>query len=432
MDLRRLSRTSAKLSVWLLVLVPPLLLMPELREAFRLPKLMAAELLGLASLVFLGAAASPRWPDWRRALQSPAVLLAAPLLLVATLTLVSTDHTARVADSLVSLWIGLGCLVGWSLGFDRRFLERTLHGLVWPALVLAGVGLGQRYFGLEIVPLGLDEANRLAMTSLAGNPGDLAAFLVLPGLLVQLRLARARTRTDTRLFWGAVLFLILWALAATASLTPLAALILGTAILWASKLRRRHSWTVVAGALAGVVALGVVAVAVVPTLRSRAGSVWESLRAGEVDAFLSGRPDGWKAAFWMVEENPLLGVGHGAYGAEFGEAKLALIDDGVSFFSGHQFPYFSNAHAEPLQVLAEWGLVGIAALLWSVLVFLRRCRSPGGGGQADRERADLVWSAVAALIPLAILGFPFRVALVAYPWLLFASLVLSEEGEEAG
>lgn len=429
MDLRRLSRKTARLAVWLLVLAPPLIVIPELREAFRLPKLMAVELLGLVSLVFLAATAPTAWSDWRRALVSPAVRFAAPLLVAATVSLAFTGYPARVSDGLVDLWIGLGCLVGWSLGFDRRFLERALHGLVWPAIVLAGIGIGQRFFDLEIVPLGLDAANRMAMTSLAGNPGDLAAFLVLPALLVQTKIAGSRG--ELRWLWGAILLLILWALAATATLTAFAAVALGSAVLWVAKLRRSRSWTVVAGVLAGVVALGAIAVMATPTLRSRAGTVRRAVESGDLDVLLSGRPDGWKAAFWMVRENPVFGVGHRAYGAEFGHAKLALADEGVSFFSGHRFSYFSNAHAEPLQVLAEWGLVGIVALLWGLVVFLRRCRGMGrGGDRAPDELRDLVWAAVVALLPLVVLGFPFRVALVAYPWLLFASLVFSEEGEE--
>src|SRR5688500_9006392 len=49
--------------LWLLVLLPPLLVVPAAREAFRLPKLLVAEWLALASLIPLA---------WQRARRPPA------------------------------------------------------------------------------------------------------------------------------------------------------------------------------------------------------------------------------------------------------------------------------------------------------------------------------------------------------------------------
>ncbi|HEX9671666.1 MAG TPA: hypothetical protein VGC93_19510, partial [Thermoanaerobaculia bacterium] len=48
---RRRALQAAEVLLWLLVLLPPLVLVPTAKEPFRLPKLMLAEWLALASLL---------------------------------------------------------------------------------------------------------------------------------------------------------------------------------------------------------------------------------------------------------------------------------------------------------------------------------------------------------------------------------------------
>jgi O-antigen ligase len=85
----------------------------------------------------------------------------------------------------------------------------------------------------------------------------------------------------------------------------------------------------------------------------------------------------------------------------------------------HIQPVFANAHNEYLEAAAEWGLPGIAALawgLWSLVQALRRAR--------EEEGQALAWSGVSALAVLSLIYFPFRIAMLAFPALLFLSWVL--------
>ncbi len=134
---------------------------------------------------------------------------------------------------------------------------------------------------------------------------------------------------------------------------------------------------------------------------------------------LTGRLDGWRAALWMIREHPWTGVGHGAYRPEYVPAMNELLDRGVQMYPQHLQPVFANAHNEYLEAVADWGLLGVVALAWGLWVLVAALRRARG----EDERA-LAWAGVAALAVLSLVYFPFRIALLAFPALLFLSWVL--------
>jgi O-antigen ligase len=409
--------------LWLLVLAPPFLMAPVAKENFRQPKLMASEWLALASLVCLAwglrRAEEVRLADlWRL----PAVRLALPVLLVATAGLAATRHPLQVREGLIDLWIGAACLAGWSAAVPAATLDRLLRGLLWPATAIALLGIGQ-FHGLwqPLAFFGLNPGERMATTSLAGNPGDLGAYLVLPALVAQASLRR-RLRDGEGwkrpAVWGtaAALAILVYATFITQTLAALAALFAGSLLFWGAMLpRRRAAAALAAGSLAAALL-----VAAVPPLRHRVIEKVRGAAGGDLNTVLTGRLDGWRAAEWMLRQHPLTGVGHGAYRPEFVPAKLALLDRGVTFFV-HQNLVFANAHNEYLEAAAEWGAPGLLALAWGAWVICSALRRARG---AAEERA-LAWAGVAALAVLSLVYFPFRVALVAFPALLFLSRVLA-------
>jgi len=481
-----LAERLAWLALWLLAVVPPLYFAPSAKDPFRLPKLMLAEWLAIASLVPLGWALRRlemvRWRDlWRQ----PALRAVLPLVAVATAGLATSAHPLHVREGLADLWIGAACLVGWSAALPAGRLERVLAGLLWPAAALAAIGILQ-FHGLHLLAMApaLGGA-RYAVTSTAGNTGDFAAFLVLPCLVAQWRLARGAAagapggaaaagragerdaagggrRLGGRWGWlAAALALCAYAMAVTQTLAALVALLLGSLTFWFGTLRRGGAglrW--LAGACAAAVLLAAGAVAAVPALRGRVAEKVSLARRGEWNHVLTGRLDGWRAALWMLEEHPWAGVGQGAFRAEFVPAKLALLDRGAVFLSGEQ-QNFVNAHDEPLEVGADLGVPGLLALAWALAVVtasaarLRRVaadsgmpRAPAGGGpsqvRADSGGPDggaphrarsadgaFAAGALAALGVLCLVDFPFRVALVAFPALLFLAWVLRAAAAEA-
>ncbi|MCB1035487.1 MAG: O-antigen ligase family protein, partial [Acidobacteria bacterium] len=430
----------AEAAVWALLLLVWWYHDRGAKDAFRLPKLVLSQGLVLVSLFFLSFRLQVV-PQVRAGIlrRLPAVRAALPLVAVAGLSLLTTAYPYQGREAWISLLIGAAALVGWSIGFSEAARNRLLGGILLPAGALSVVGILQyhdvyRPFDFS----GQVEAQRLGVTSFAGSAGDLAVMLVLPCLIAQHRLLTRRGLE--RLLWGVGLALCLYCLAVTQTLTCILALVAGSLLFWLWVLPWRRAVAVMA--LVAVVT-GVLVVTVAP-LRERVTIKARQLSRGSLNSVLTGRLDGWQAALWMFRQHPLLGVGQGAYRTEFADAKLALLEEGREFLGSQTQVMFVNAHNEPLEVLAETGVLGAAALLWGLWVLLRVTRrrmprrsarkegadgpDPPSGGSAD---SALAWSGLAALLLLSLGQFPFRLALTGYPAVLFLAWLLGGmEGEE--
>lgn len=432
---RRAARIDAhRWAEWLAIatiVVPPFVVLPMALDAFRLPQRMVAEALALASLLALAigsrrtppAAASSGWTP-RDVFRPPVLRAALPLLLVAASSFVTTAHPTHVAGALPDLAIGIAVLVGWSIGFDAAALRRLLDAALVPAAVLAAMGILQLHHLWQ--PMVFSETlggERLAVTSLAGNPGDLAAMLVLPCLVAQAGLRGGR---GWRFWWRLLaLALCVYALAGTQTLTSLLAAILGSAVLWAVLLPRNY---VLAGAATAAAAVVLLVVLVAP-LRSRVETLVRAATiGGGLNEVLSGRLDAWWVAERLLQEHPLAGVGFGAYRAEFAATKLRLIGEGMPFFAGHVNPSFANAHNEYLEVGADLGWPGLLAMAWGIALVLRAAwRARRHLSPADRA---LSWGALVALALLALAYFPFRLGAVAFPALAYLAWLFANDDDE--
>src|SRR6185295_4558698 len=156
--------------MWIAIFAVPLLVVPSLHESFREPKLLAAEWLGLASLLALAPQLGGRRIDWRGFLRSPAVVAVVPLLALATASLATSRHPLHVREALWDLGVGTACLIGWTFGFGRAKKERFFVALLAPAALLAFLAILQFHRLWEPLRFaGIASDPRLGVTSLAGN-----------------------------------------------------------------------------------------------------------------------------------------------------------------------------------------------------------------------------------------------------------------------
>ncbi|MEM7351932.1 MAG: O-antigen ligase family protein [Acidobacteriota bacterium] len=411
------------LALWLLFLLVPMVFAPSAQESFRLPKLLLAEGLALLSLVCLVFRLRHlERVDLSAFFRQPVVVAILPILAVATSGLLTSDHPLHVRQALASLWIGLACLVAWSSLLSAEEHWTLLRSLIFPATVLSLLALLQFYHFFNPFEFADPVEARLGITSLAGGAFDLAAYLVLPCILVQVSLWR-QPAGASRWVEGLAALASFYALAVTQTLTAIVAVMVGTVTLWLVLLPRRRAMLAAAGV---ALALLVVGLAIEP-LRERLDRKLNSLQRGDIDRVLTGRLDGWRAALWMWQEHPWTGVGHGAYRAEFGFAKEALAGEGVKFYRSQHQVYFVNAHSDPLEALAEWGLLGVVAVAWGFHVLLRALRRVAAAG--GRSAVGPMLAGLAAVAVLASSNFPLRIGLVAYPVLFFLSWIFASSRE---
>lgn len=408
-------------ALFLVIVVTPFVFDPASRDAFRLPKALFAQTAILASLFLLALG----WRDpevYRRLLRSEALRAVGPLVLFGTAISLLSRHPEHVHRALVGFWIGFAALWGWSVGFRRGQLARALDWMTWPAALLAAVAILQFHdlfqpFRFET----LAQSSRLAITSFAGNAGDLAAFLVLPALVAQ----RAIARKGFAVWPAAVLALSFYGIAITQTFAALSALAVGSAVLWWPVLPVRRRVL----ALSAFVATVLLALAVAAPFRARAERKVTALVQGDWNRVLTGRLDGWRTGAWMLSEHPFAGVGLGAYRAEFVRAKQALLDRGVPFFPEQGNVVFANAHNEVIEVGAELGIGGLLLLAWAVVEIVKRTRSLERGEEGREALADrgFAWAALAALVVLSLSHFPFRIALVSSQAFLLLAWIFARE-----
>ncbi len=409
---------------------------PEAKDAFRLPKQVLSQGLVLASICALCWRLRGVSLGWRQLKQIQVVRALVPLLLVASLGLFISRYPLHVQDALTSMVIGSLALMVWSCLLPLENLQRLVGGIVVPGVASAWVGICQ-FHGIwrPFDFAGELESQRLGVTSFAGSAGDLAVFLVLPCLIAQQRCVASSGRW--RWAWAAALAVCLYALAVTQTLSALVALALGSLVFWLVLASTKRVLTVAAGI---GLAAGILILTLAP-LRERVVTKAQFLAKGQIDEVLTGRLDGWKGAWWMLSENPLTGVGLGAYRAEFATAKMALVDQGVGFFRGQHQVMFVNAHNEYLEVAAELGWPGLVGLAWALWVLLQalRDRTPGRSGQEPpareclrgrRSDSALAWSGIVGLAVCSLAQFPFRLAMVAFPAILFLAWVFSRRTSE--
>jgi hypothetical protein len=483
-----------RMAAWVIVvllIVTPFVVLTNVKEGFRLPQGLASGWLGLASLFAASfvlrdvGSISLRPAEWWR---QPGLRALAPLAAVVAAGALTTSHPAHFRAAFIDFAIGAACVIGWSLALGAPALRRLLVWTIPPAVVVAALGVDQAFgwFGmLDWLHVQAPTA-RLRITSTIGNPGDLAGMLVLPSLMALEEIAGASTRQ--RVMLAGALIIMTAALIVTATLAAVAAIVVGLVVwtlprLWparaetaasaaatraensalasdaagaadptrtsaaidATVLRRRRMAVLLAGVL--VLVLAVAGLAASTPLRARVSEKVMQLASGDLNAVLTGRLDGWRAASAMLRAKPVTGVGQGAFRAEYADARLALEAEGVTFLNEQQSVVMATPHNEALSVAAEQGVPGLIALAWAIWCAIASAALIGDRagderssharpaharslGDHDHDRT-LALSGLAALGVLSLVSFPLHVPTIAWPWLLFLAWIFRSAAESA-
>lgn len=323
-------------------------------------------------------------------------------------------------DPLVAVSM-LGPLVLLSAGASRNgafVAERVFAALSLAGVVTAFLAFGQRFAGFPRLPLQFPEPRFLA-TALLGNPGDVAAALTLPGVLLWARVLSGDARPRTRVLSFVGLVIVLLGLGATESVMPILAVLAGMLLYVLFDLRRRLVPFAAGAALVALTAFGTGA-------GSRMLTKVQQLRSGQYNRFVTQRDIGIESAREMIGQRPWFGVGPGCYSSAFVPARLlaeSRLHRRMVHFSDSS--HFENAHSEPFNVAAEcglptaaFGILSLGALLAGLVAIHRRA----GRGDSNSPDSGLLFALLASLAILSVASFPLRLPVTAGPGAYIAGL----------
>lgn len=287
-------------------------------------------------------------------------LLAGAQLSFCLSMVLSSMHAGSAASSeLTTAFEYLGTFIvgyfAYRLDPDERAIRIALAGLT---IVVALTALLQPLFGAAETELVLGKTFARVAGQLEG-PNQLAGFfdVILPAILAFVVIRRGMILEYVALGAGAVASIL------TFSRAGVSALLLACIVLLALR------YVPARRALIGAATLGLFALAMVMAFGVFAnvlhGGFASMLGSAALNGGLGSRADLWHGAYAMWRGSPLIGVGAGNY-----ERQISQYFPGVRTHANGMF----------FQVLAEQGLVGLAAMLAVVaaasIPFRRRLDAP--------------------------------------------------------
>ncbi len=269
--------------------------------------------------------------------------------------------------------------------FDLDWLRRFVLGLICLAMVLALFGLSQVITGVKTAQPLVDVRETTIegrIISTFANPNNFGGFLLLV-LPVAISLAVSRADPAVRLLsiagTAAMLPALVFTYSRSAWLGFAAAL-----IVLASILDRRL--------LLGLLIASVAAVAIVPSAIDRVAFGLSSDYMAASAA--GGRLLYWSKALEIFAMSPIVGAGPG----RFGGAVAAVFGTPVNALVGIAPNHELWVDSQVFQILAELGLLGLAAFLWVPATFARNAIAFFKGTR------DPFWKAVAAGATASVIG----------------------------
>lgn len=336
---------------------------------------------------------------------------------VAWTALTTATSTQRAVSMTTLVWVST-CAAFFLAALavvERRTIGAAAIPLI-PAVANAIVAILQRlqiwspFLFPETLPL------RLRVAGFAGNPNDLGGYLLFP-ILAAVVLAIIHSGR-LRVLYAVVAAIIGAGLVATATITSLVALIAALAVLTVNLSRRAAVWLAI-----GAVVAGLATMAIDRELASRMTAIVTNLRSGDVQAGTSLRLQSFSAAWLMIQDHPLTGVGPGCFGFSYLPYSVLSFGDHPEFVESPG--NFRDVHNDHLQFLATTGIPGYALFLVALWQVARRSFRAEGEDARRRFVKIFAFPHVVGVAVLALGHFPFELAATTCVILYYAAVVLA-------
>lgn len=396
----------------------PLAVNPDLIDRYRVLKesLVRAEgiiggVLLVAALAFCG---TDRFREMLRERAVVCVVVAATLWAVVT-TLLST-HRAHSMESLVTL---LTCvLVFITAWYAARRVSLVVLDLCVPVTCVNVALVALQEYGIY-QPFYFDDemSEHMTATGLIDNPNIVGTYMTLVALVFAA--AALRLPGWRRWLYGFGALVAIGGVAVSLTRTALIALVIGLLLLAVGRSLKRAAFVVAAVALL----LGAGVYVGNPTLM-RVLSLPRLARTESLEIVTSGRAAPIAAALQMFRDQPITGVGPGAFKFHFMEYKVRVVQSLPVMLRGTTGTNFGEAHNDHVQLLAETGLPGYLLFLASVTVVVRAVRRGTRGDARQRFARDAIVPLAGALLVLCLAQFPLYVAITRHFLVTMAGLMI--------
>jgi O-antigen ligase len=396
------------------IVLLPLIISGQMREGFRFPK----------ELLFRGLA----------------MLFAAAAVIAVTFgTRVNVGRTTKLVlyyTAATCLWSGIAAAAGthpavslatllWILCAATLFITTYLFGhyfSVWflqlaliPATINATLyWVQEARIWNPFIPEGYVGPRHLLSTALLGNPNDVGIYLLFPALIAAA--SALTTRSRARWFYAVIAMYLAGVIVSTRTMTAIIAYVAAIVVLSMIISIRSALITI----LTVAVLASVVFISSEP-LRVRIGDLATKASAGDLNAVLTQRLPAFVAAYQMMRDDPVTGVGPGGFATNYMSYCLKLEVTYPSLLRSSRVAQgeaqnFGEVHNDHLQILAEGGIPAyvlfVAGLAGVASLSLRRRHNGAAVIQTARQRYSAVLAAPAAtaLAVGAVAQFPLELA----------------------
>ena len=372
-------------------------------DVFRLPKLLLLE--AAALLLFAACAAVSLLAPQRGILQRLREHRAVVIIAAAAVawTAVATAFSTQRALSLETLFWVVCCALYFhlclALGAPRSMTSAAV-ALAAP-LATAVAAVLQRLEIWTPYTYSLLTDRRTRTIGFIGNANDLGAYLLAPALAAMALAVVHRGRA--RIGYGAAALAMFAGIAVCETLTAFLALGVAAVVILLMISTRKA----VRVALAAAVVIAVLVTLQLP-LGRRLRTAVSSVASGEVNIAVSGRLQGFAAAWAMFTDHPMTGVGPGCFALWYLPYNTAVAARHPEYMNaGGQ--RFAQVHNDHLQLLATAGLPAYLILLAALW---RLGMSSRGAPATGRKRFAQLFALPAALASAVMMlgAFPLELA----------------------
>ncbi len=399
--------------------VIPLFISPTGADVFRLPKelLIRAEMIVVLAVMAIAIIWQPR--RWRSLVPDRTTAFA--LGAVAGAALIAYAFSTNRPISIGSIGYTFSCVVVfWGTYVAARGRSSGKAVLVGAAAAVpnAALAIAQRLDLYNPFTFATDIPHRMRTTAMIGNPNDAgASFAVYFVAILALAIVSRR--------WlpAATVVLLLAGVIASDALTAMIAVTAAVAAMMFLASPRIGLF-----AAAALLALTVGTILIVPAVRERFDAMAAAARAHDYQAFTSNRIVAFLTALTIFQDHPIAGAGPGTF-------KWLYLPYRLRVEAAHPNLYLKmtenlgEVHSDHLQVLAEEGLLGYAALIAGVVALASRSFKNGLRAHGADQRSQFVRLTALPLavcfLGLAATGFPLELSAVMIPLLFFAGCLMS-------